>query len=290
MYIVSPSRRANIGIPKIWCRVEKTSNTSSTMTARLPTMEARISTMRPVMTLPPYPKEYEDRNSTTNDFTLHIPATLQRPTTHYNIYLQNVQQWIDKVSIANQGLPKHSWEPERLLSGTNKSTFGSPFSHSFLDASTVPVQMNLQRVRLEIAIFNRGQPFPGSSVLVQPTRAWSVGWLWMKFRTDGPGRCHSPSTVGHQPPVRRCFNTSWLASWKAMSRLGARWFEKMEQYLNIALKHSNTSVATPTRGPKRRISDFKWVRRWSLILDTIFEGSTVAKRSRTFATATSMSD
>lgn len=112
----------------------------------------------------------------------------------------------------------------------------------------------------------------------------------MKLRTDGPGRFHSPSAVGHQPPVRRCFNTSCLASWKAISRLGARWFEKIEQNLKIALKHSNTSVATPTRGPKRIISAFKCTRRWSLTLDVIFEGSIKANRSSTFAAATLTSD
>ena len=71
-----------------------------------------------------------------------------------------------------------------------------------------------------------------------------------------------------------------------MSRLGARWFDKMEQYLKIALKHSKTSVATPTRGPKRRISACKCARRWSLSFDVILDGSIMPKRSSTFAAAT----
>src|SRR6266567_6060633 len=112
----------------------------------------------------------------------------------------------------------------------------------------------------------------------------------MKLRTEGPGRSHSPSAVGHQPPVRRCFNVSCPANWKAISRLGARWFEKIEQNLKIALKHSNTSVATPISGPKQRISAFKCARRWSLSLDVIFDGSIMANKSRTFAAATLMSD
>jgi len=49
-----------------------------------------------------------------------------------------------------------------------------------------------------------------------------------------------PFSVCHQPPT----------TGEVMSRLGVRWFEKIEQYLKIALKHLNVSVATPTRGPK----------------------------------------
>ena len=64
----------------------------------------------------------------------------------------------------------------------------------------------------------------------------------------------------------------------------------MEQNLKIALKHSKVSVATPTRGPKRRISAFKWTRRWSFNLDVIFDGSIKANKSSTFAAAISTSD
>jgi hypothetical protein len=51
-----------------------------------------------------------------------------------------------------------------------------------------------------------------------------------------------------------------------------------------ALKH------TPTSGPNWRISAFKCTRRWSLILEVIFDGSFIANRSRTFAAVTSTSD
>src|ERR1700722_10143447 len=75
-----------------------------------------------------------------------------------------------------------------------------------------------------------------------------------------------------------------------MSRLGARWFDRMEQYLKIALKHSKVSVATPTSGPKRRISASRCDRRCSLIFVVIFDGSIIANRSSTFAAAKRISD
>jgi predicted dithiol-disulfide oxidoreductase (DUF899 family) len=64
----------------------------------------------------------------------------------------------------------------------------------------------------------------------------------------------------------------------------------IEQNLKIALKHSKVSVATPTRGPKQRISAFKCTRRWSFNLDVNFTGSIKANRSSTFTAAISTSD
>ena len=82
---------------------------------------------------------------------------------------------------------------------------------------------------------------------------------------------------------------STLLDWP-IGRRGARWFENIEQNLKIALKHLKVSIATLTRGPKRRISAFKCTRRCNLSLDVIFDGSIMANRLSTFAMAISMSN
>ncbi len=120
-----------------------------------------------------------------------------------------------------------------------------------------------------------------------PMSCWRTPWSSKYRRTPGPAcdQLLPLAELNHQPPIKRCFRASWSANWRAISRLGERWLERIEQKRKIALKHSKISVATPMSGPKAVISSMVWVRRWSFIFEMIFVESRAANASRTFATA-----
>ena len=124
-----------------------------------------------------------------------------------------------------------------------------------------------------------------------PSKATKKGLLPRKFITDDAGFFHSPPpvTARQLPPERKCLRTSCSANWTAISRLGAKWFDRIEQNRKIALKHSKVSVATPRRGPNRMISWRKWARRWYFIFRITLLGSIREAISRTLAAAVSTS-
>jgi len=128
------------------------------------------------------------------------------------------------------------------------------------------------------------------SSLPYPSKFCKKECLERKSMTKGPALLKLPFLSEHQyPPDNIWRRLSCSANCIAMSRLGARWFDKTEQKRNTALKASYVSVATPNRGPKRIISSCRWVRRWYLIFCTTLLGSISAAISRTLAAAMLMS-
>ena len=197
---------------------------SSTTTAHLPSNSAKISTMRPVTDCLTYYQNGVKVIYWDNNIQLALNGDIAKthdPTKHFS----------PELAIANRQAVHCESMPSEEFTALAPCVWshGMYFLLSIFWFASRLSGSNLKEPKhcKQTNLYSRNQDLPltSFSLLVQPKRAWSVGWSWMKLRTEGPGLFHSPLPAGHQPPVRRYFNTSWLANCKAMSRLGARWFE-----------------------------------------------------------------
>ena len=169
--------------------------------------------------------------------------------------------------------------------------FLSPFQWLEFDSSCRSTWISFEKLKYSWS--HARNPIKSGSIDTIAQQSHQKGLLLRNFVINGASTFHSPPlspvTACQLPPERKCLSNSCSANWNAISQLGDKWLERIEQNWKIALKHSKVLMALPRIGLKQMISWHKWARRWYLIFRMTLVRSIRAVMLKMLAAAVSIS-